>query len=420
MRTNILLIAACIFIAGLIGGIPYADVRLLSYLIVLALLTFALFDLFRPKSNTMRLAVWIGVAALIVFTVLVPTIESTVLRHQNGPATYVHDNPIQIEAAIAYLVHGKNPYVENYFNTPLADWAGGHVYGIVNPALYHVVALPGHLVLSSMIQYPFRWVFGFYDERMLYLLAYLAMLFFALKLGATEIQRLRSLILVGLNPFIFPFLVEGRNDVLLLGFLLATFWMLHRKRVLLATTLLAVACTIKLFAWVFVPLFFVFLLGQRRDLGFVRSLRSILPSILLFIGITAVVILPFVAWNPSAFYDDVFRYTNGTSATSYPINGYGISQILLDMKVVATSTDYYPFWIFQVVALVPFLIALLPRIYRKPSVAHFVLGSSFLLLTGLFFSRFFNNNYFGILFCLGIAGAGFLSLESESVSEGGR
>ena len=61
--------------------------------------------------------------AIIGTTVIAQSSYLILLRHVTGPAAYTHDGGvIQTEAAMQFLSQGKNPYVEDYTKTPMAEW----------------------------------------------------------------------------------------------------------------------------------------------------------------------------------------------------------------------------------------------------------------------------------------------------------
>lgn len=415
MRLNIALAASLAIAKILIGGVALYDATLTVVIIVLLLGFAVLNDSFRPNPNVLKTVAWIGVMFLILFLVIVPTIGAIYLRQVHGPTSYVHDNPVQIEAAVNFLSQGKNPYRENYTATPLAQWNNGYINEhLQNPALYHVIALPGHLLTSLLLMLPSKALFGFYDERFLYLIAYIAMLILASRLGQTSEQRLRSIILLGLNPLIIQFFIFGRNDVLIFTALLAAFYMLVKRRSNLAAILFGLACTIKLFALAFAPLFLTVLIARQSDGTWRQRLRQSLKPLLLFAVTFLFITLPFVIWDAPSFYDDVVRYPNGTSATSYPVAGIGLAKILLDLGVIRSATDYYPFWIFQLVLVLPLLIWFIPRLARRPKVSLMIFTGTFVLFVGLYVSRFMSDNYFSLISLLLLSGYGFYQLEKNS------
>lgn len=376
--------------------------------IAIALLAIALRDLFRAVAH-LRIIVWSGIAALIFFSALLPLISSIIVRHETGPLTLIHDNPLQIEAALDYLDQGKNPYREDYLNTPLARWNNGRANGTQNMSLYHVVALPGHLLLSFGTRFVSQAAIGFYDERLLYLLAYLAMLFLASRLGSDTTTRQRSLILLALNPLLLPFFREGRNDILVFTFLLGMFLALEHRRTKLSALLLGLALTIKMFAWIFVfP--YLAVLFARTPGPLPARLKQRLPELAIITAVVLIAFVPFLLWDRQALVDDLIRYPNGGLATNYPISGLGFSRYLLNAGAVERM-DYYPFWIFQIAATLPLLILFLRELWKKPRLSLLIFTGTLGMFTWMYFARFFFNNYFGLMVLLGIAGLGFWERE---------
>ncbi|HIQ05481.1 MAG TPA: hypothetical protein EYH31_07260, partial [Anaerolineae bacterium] len=71
---------------------------------------------------------------ILLTAVIAPTLKLILLRLDNGPASYCHDGGvIQTEATVRYLLTGKNPYIEDYVNTPMAEWG----FNEFRTALYH-------------------------------------------------------------------------------------------------------------------------------------------------------------------------------------------------------------------------------------------------------------------------------------------
>ena len=93
----------------------------------------------------------------------------TLLRQGSGPASYSHDGGvIQTEATIDYLLHGKNPYVEDYLKTPMAEWGINEF----RTALYHYPYLPWTFLFSAPFKLLASGVIGWYDQRFVYLLLF--------------------------------------------------------------------------------------------------------------------------------------------------------------------------------------------------------------------------------------------------------
>ena len=60
-------------------------------------------------------------------------------------------------------------------------------------------------------------------------------------------------------------------------------------------------------------------------------------------------------------FDDVWRWSNGTSPTAYQIWGWGASNLVLAVGWVQSRFDYWPFWLPQLLIGLPLLLALLGR-----------------------------------------------------------
>jgi len=99
----------------------------------------------RPRYWVRLILIW----AIILLTVFASSAKLTLLRRENGPASYSHDGGvIQTEATIDYLLQGRNPYTEDYLATPMAEWGINEF----RTALYHYPYLPWTFLFSA----PFR------------------------------------------------------------------------------------------------------------------------------------------------------------------------------------------------------------------------------------------------------------------------
>src|SRR5207253_1786990 len=64
----------------------------------------------------------VHLAAIVTAFVIVPTIASIVLRETGKPYSYIHDGALMVEEAARKLLHGMNPYVADYLDTPMFYW----------------------------------------------------------------------------------------------------------------------------------------------------------------------------------------------------------------------------------------------------------------------------------------------------------
>lgn len=339
--------------------------------------------------------------SLIGLSVLLPTLSAMILRQATEPHLYVQDGLIQTEEAIKFLLKGQNPYVEDYTGTAMADVPFEQGGLTTNPALYHLVYLPAtftlpiplYLILNSALQW--------YDQRLFHLLVFLVLLILLPVLADSPEHKLSLLLVVGLNPLLAPFLVEGHNDILVLFWLVVTTLLLRRGQVTGSAITLGLACSTKQTAWFFVPFYFVYVISGTTSMAQARlALRRTLPAAL----VTAAFLVPFLVWNPQAFLDDIWRYLSGGTATAYPLTGMGFGTAALQLGLVAQSTDAFPLWLFQLGLGMPVLAVLLWTQWKTHSLRWIWL--SYGLLGGIisYFNRVFYPNYLGgILVALLIA-----------------
>ena len=78
-------------------------------------------------------------------------------------------------------------------------------------------------------------------------------------------KRISLLVILALNPLFVPYLVEGRNDVLSLFWLVLTLFAMQRRRWTWAAVTLALGCATKQYAWFLAPFFRV--RGRTRYAG---------------------------------------------------------------------------------------------------------------------------------------------------------
>lgn len=359
----------------------------------------------KPENTAGRSII---LSLLIATLVIAPTLTSMGLRALSGdPVGFVHDNPIQVEEAAKFVLRGVNPYAANYFETPMARWPyTGPMYSNdpfdrlpdnwdVNPALYHVVSLPFGILATVPLQALFGATIGWFDARILYLLAYLFTLWLVNGLIDDPIKRLSALIVVGLNPLLISFLIEGRNDILVFSLVLGSAVAWHRGRLDLSGVLLGLAITTKHIAILFLP--FYALLGWSMALPWLRRLvalgRHLAPT-----GIAALlVIIPFLAWDPAAFYEDVFGYLAGTIATSYPMAGIGLTGVAVFFGWVPNATVAFPTVALQAIFGGPVLVALLWRQWRTNTIQSALAAYGLFLLVYMWFARFYFDNYVGYI-----------------------
>jgi len=341
---------------------------------------------FTPRQRAIHLA------SIVLVFVVTPTLASIILRETGKPYTYIHDGALMIEWAARKFLLGQNPYVADYLDTPLYYWPM-----VNNPALYHLTYFPFLFLITT----PFVWLFDkvglFWDQRYLYLPAYVAALAVVPLLARRVDNRLALVALVALNPQLFPFVVEGRNDFFVLLFLFAGLVLLQRERRTLGPLAIAIAAAAKLHAVFIMPFVAVWLLATRRP----RTLREAWDALwgplwpaTLFLAIT---FLPFLINDFAAFYDDVVRYNAGGAAWTYPISGMGFSALLLALGVIEFRQADFPFAAIEIAVATPIALWWMWRLWKRPALSTLLTGYALTLLAFLFFGRYFQGNYLGYI-----------------------
>jgi uncharacterized membrane protein len=128
---------------------------------------------------------------------------------------------------------------------------------------------------------------------------------------------------------------------------------------------------------------------------------------LVLAGVLAVGILPFLAADPVAFYEDTVKYGAGT----YKIVGYGLSGILVRLGILEDRDGSYPFALLALLTWVPLTVwlVLVQRRAQELWVGAAAFAISILWL--MFIGRTFNN-YYLVWPMTGAIVAGLLALGS--------
>ncbi|HVT57958.1 MAG TPA: hypothetical protein VHR45_06135 [Thermoanaerobaculia bacterium] len=366
---------------------------------VAVLLLFATAVLAWPERWSVRSYARLKLATLVLFGLLIvgaPVAQRSLQRLRSGhPLQFAHDGGVvQTEESARFLLRGVNPYAADFAATPLRE------VGI--PAiLHHNPYLPGSFLLSvpfvglaDALKLPF-------DQRWIYLAVYALGVWLAPRAfrhpGAAELARTGF----ALNPLVVPYLVVGRNDIYVIGFLLFAYVCLVRGRAIGFCLCLAAACAIKQFAWLIAPFL---LLSAARILPAAPLRRGLAWGAALL----ALVLLPFFLWGPADFIDDIYRFNAGTSHDNYPLGGtpgFGFAMLAAVLGWAPDRNAYYPLTPYLLATAAPLALFLLVRLARRPQPEDAFFFSFLLCFWIFFFSRVFNNNYFGLLAFLAQMGA---------------
>ncbi len=373
---------------------PIAAMR--TVLAAAILLAYALVSFGAPFGRARNRARAALLALLVAVLVLLPAALEISARFRVGPLEHAHDGGVvQTEEAVRLLLGGKNPYVADYRETPMAglEWGPG------NPAIIHLPYFPLSFLLHAPLLVAGEAAFGAYDARFLYLLLYLVPFLIVTRWSADPDRKLALAALWGLNPFLVPHLVQGRNDVVVAAMLVASTHFLLSGRTRSSALLLGAACATKQFAFLLAP-FWIVSLGAGADSWrktIKEGARAALPALLpiaLFVG-------PFLAWNAGAFLDDTWAFNVGLAEVSYPLGGtpgFGIGYLLAALGAVPSVYHYFPFAILQVPILLPLGWFLLRRQRSDGTAASLLVSFALFLFAFLFLSRIFHHNYLALIF----------------------
>ncbi len=373
------------------------------------LLLYLLFDLLLqdPWRSRIKAVLLVGLLATVVF---LPMTKLILLREGSGPASYTHDGGvIQTEATIRYLFEGKNPYVEDYINTPMAEWGISRY----RTALYHYPYLPWTFLVSAPF-YALGQALGFYDQRLVYALLWIVALACVPRLTHGAQRRLALVALLGLNPIMGLDVIFGQNDMFVLSWIVLALvcWQIWHAGALAgraarwalvgSSLLFGLACASKPTAWFFAPFYGLLLLGDR-DLAALswgarwRLLPLLLKRALGALLVFAVIVGPYLIWDAGAMYDDVWRWSSGQGDTGYQIWGWGASNFVLAFGWVADRFGQWPFWLVELLIAVPLLAWFLWRQLQENTLANACWHYGLLLFGFFYVSRFLNENYLGYL-----------------------
>lgn len=400
-----------------------------SFLYVVPLLFYVLLEFWHPlsaysslpeKYDKTRITFLIRLSLILIIAtnaVLIPTVENIFERlttdtdSSGFSETYrdIHDGAIQVEYALQYLNAGKNPYIENYEDTPLRFYLLSGVDLSTNPAVDHFVYLPAYLLFSFPAYKLFEILSFPYDQRWVYLATYFVLILLIPGIVKKPMLKLSLLIAIALNPLLTGPVLIGMNDVVVFLFVFLAVLTLSRKRFLLSALFFGIACTFKQSAWFIFPFY---LLLTYRSLPESDRFRELVKIGGIIAIIMMVVLGPFVFWDLSAFVTDVFAYPNGSVAVNYPIRGYTVGVLLVGMGIISSPLNSFPFWMLQLFIGVPLAYFLLKYQRNRFGIGSFFFCSGIFIFGIGFASRFFQDNYVGFVTLLITTGI-FLMVDEE-------
>jgi hypothetical protein len=391
-----------------------------DYFLIMLLMMYTAVTLWQPLSDLEQLPTRFGPQRLafllrlaIIFLILLITPITIALQNiqtrqaaQAGQGDLaaahlqMHDGAYQEELAVDYLLAGVNPYVATYDDPLLEIYQDPEI--AINPAVEHMIYLPGLLVLTIPFREMVTAVLGHYDQRYLYLAAYILLVLLLPTLVQKPTHKLALLIAAALNPWLIQPVSLGMNDIIVILFVVLAALLLHKQHSLWGALLFGLACTMKQSAWLMAPFFLLAIYAAtpppKRWPQTATAVAVMALVMLLIVG-------PFALWNLPAFMDDTFAYASGTAASlNYPIRGYTLGRLFVAFGVVATAVDYYPFWQLQLLFGLPLMLICLFYQWRQPSLQRMFLAASFFIFGLGFVSRYFQDNYVGFVVMLALLG----------------
>jgi glycosyl transferase family 87 len=314
-----------------------------------------------------------------------PVLGGIVRWHlQTSGTAVIGDGALQTQLAGSFVLRGTDPYGADYAAAGLsrAPWSEP----FASPALHHLVIWPGGFLLPLPLQALATAALGWWDERWFLLLAAAAIWIILRRLLPGTPGRMAA-IAVFLLPLHSLIAVLGDNDLPAVALVLAALWAAERRRFLWMGALLGLAIATKQHALLAVPI--VLAWATVRE----ASRRALALATAAGAAVCAAVVLPFLVWNPSAFVQDTVSFLVGGGPQAYPINGMGLSAILLHAGVVHGPRDAFPFAILEIAAGITVWIGAWRwlRRHREPADALTWCGLAFLLV--LFVSRYFHDTH---------------------------
>src|SRR5438876_852301 len=265
---------------------------------------------------------------------------------------------------------------------PAAPWGES----FPSPALHHLVTWPGQFLLPLPLQALSRLVFGWWDERVFLLVAAVAIW---LLLGALfpGIPGRMAAVALFLVPGHSLLAVLGDNDLPVLALLLAALLAAQHRRFLLMGLLLGCAIATKQHALLAVPLMVGFAAVRGADR------RTVARAAAAGALAVAAVLLPFVLWVGAACVRDTVVFLVGGGSEAYPINGFGLSAILLSAGVIHGARDAFPFVLLELATALLVWVVGWRWLRRGATIPDVLMLLGLVFASVLFVSRYFHDTH---------------------------
>jgi len=327
----------------------------------------------------------IGSAMATLSLYAVPVVGAIIRWHVvPAPMALIGDGAYQTQLAGEFLLRGIDPYGADYAAAGLGAAPWGETFA--SPALHHLVTWPGQFLWPLPLQLVAR-PLGWWDERIFLLVAagltwwLLSRLFPGVpgRLAATAFFLIPGHSLVA---------VLGDNDLPMLALVLAALLAADRRRYLLMGLLLGLAVMTKQHALLAVPLIGAWAVVRGADL------RELIRAAALATVAALAILAPFLLWNAGAFIRDTIVFVAGSGPDAYPINGFGLSALLLSNGVIHGAREAFPFAAVEVVVGVAIWTIGWVRIVARARLADVLVFAGLAMLLVLYVSRYFHDTHF--------------------------
>ena len=352
--------------------------------------------------------VWvsIGCMLMLIFTSLL------YIRVARGPVAATHDGAIQTEAAADLLLHGKNPYAENYSQTLFGYFGGPEALNKYNPAWDYYAYPPLTFLLTTPLVIIGHWFQTAAEARLIYILSALAFSILLIRRVQESEKKSAVLLLTLGNPLIMLFPLIGFNDSLAVFFLLVAGMLTAKRQWVAAGIVMALALASKQTAWLVFPVWLLWLWQMQKVHRIPR--RDIHAGLIALVLTTIILFGPFVLWDWRSMWDDLVRYVGGSIPYTYPVAGSSLWQIGVIAKIF---TDPWATpsirWIQIPVMLVSIGVALW-QVRRRPTLGQWLSASAILITVVGLIQRSFFDNYLSVIIMMAVAAVVIQDTEHES------
>lgn len=316
---------------------------------------------------------------------LVPVLGGIVRWHLQASGTaLIGDGALQTQLAGSFLLRGVDPYGADYAAAGLgrAPWSEP----FPSPALHHLVTWPGQFLLPLPLQAAATAVLGWWDERWFLLLA-AAAVWLLLRVLLPGLPGRLAALAVFLLPFHSLIAVLGDNDLPALALLLAALLNADRRRFLWMGALLGLAVATKQHAALAAPIVLTWAAVRGA------SPRAVALGAAAGAGVLGALVVPFLLWNPPAFLGDTIVFLTGSGTQAYPINGMGLSMILLNAGVIHGARDAFPFAVLEIGMAAAVWAGAWRWLRRRRQLADALTWCGIAFLLVLFVSRYFHDTH---------------------------